>query len=402
MASRYRRSTAFVVAALGSIVVASAAAAEDLTLPPPPLDERRGYEATSWLTLKPYLRQGVSYTNNVFQERPLRRDGDTVYYTIPGLDAYLEQDQSWLELGYAPTVLLYHHFGELDTVEHRLRYVGHAELGALTASSSGSAAWAAYNTDPQFTGRVRNFQGSTNLDLDYAFTDLVGVRSNAFASESRNFPTVLEPTNTQEWGGGGYVTLSPNVGQKLQLVAGSTLREIHYFNHRARRPDLSIAGAVTGAKLEVGEWLRVDLLAGVEFPWIKKHNGTSRAVELDPHPIVNFTAALRPLDGTELVLSARHRLEASASSVVQRGTTLSCTLSQELRRDLVLSLIASWRQQDPRRSAELRTQSYQAVLTWQTPWEHLELGVQGGYTRSSVKSGGYESMSVAAALTLKL
>ena len=88
--------------------------------------------------------------------------------------------------------------------------------------------------------------------------------------------------------------------------------------------------------------------------------------------------------------------------MVQRATTLSCSLSQELRRDLVLQLIASFRHQDPRRSAELRTQSYQAVLTWQTPWEHLELGVQGGYVRSSVKGGGYESMSVAAALTLKL
>lgn len=388
--------------ALGLITLAGPVGAQDLTLPPPPLDDRRGYEVSSWLTLKPYLRLGATYTDNVFQERTRLREGDTTYFAIPGLDAYVEGDAGWIEVGYAPTFLAYHHRGDLDTVEHRLRYVGHAEVGALTVDSNGSAAWAVYNTDPQFTGRVRNFQGAMNLDLAYAFTDLVGVRSNTFASESRNFPSALEPTNTQEWGGGGFVTLSPNVGHKLQLLAGGTLREIHYFDPHPRRPDLGIAGAVTGGKLELGEWLRVDLLAGVEVPWIKKHNGTPRAVDLDPCPIATFSAALRPLEGTELALSARYRLEAAASDVVQRGTTLSCSLAQELRRDLVLRLIASFRHQDPRRAAELRTQSYQATLTWQTPWEHLELGVQGGYLRSSVKDGGYEAMTVAAALTLKL
>lgn len=402
MAARDLRSPVRIFVALGLIALARPAGAQDLTLPPPPLDTQRGHELNSWLTLKPYLRLGAAYTDNVFQERTSRRNGDTTYFAIPGLDVHIKGDPGWIEFGYAPTFLAYHHHGDLDTVEHRLRYVGHAEAGALTVDSSGSAAWAAYNTDPQFTGRVRNFQGATNLDLAYAFTDLVGVLSNAFASESRNFPSALEPTNTQEWGGGGFVTLSPNVGHKLQLLAGGTVREIHYFDHNPRRPDLAIAGAVTGAKLELGEWSRFDLLAGVEFPWIKKHNGTSRSVDLDPGPIVSFSAALSPLEGTELAFSARYRMEAAASAVIQRSTTLSCSLSQELRRDLVLRLIASFRHQDPRRAAELRTQSYQAVLTWQTPWEHLELGVQGGYVRSSVAHGGYEAMSVAAALTLKL
>ena len=36
------------------------------------------------------------------------------------------------------------------------------------------------------------------------------------------------------------------------------------------------------------------------------------------------------------------------------------------------------------------------------PTLYRELGVQGGYLRSSVAHGGYEAMSVAAALTLKL
>ncbi|MBX3467220.1 MAG: hypothetical protein KF878_10030 [Planctomycetes bacterium] len=380
---------------------ATTASAQDITLPPLPLDDRRGVEATPWLTLKPYLRTGAYYTNNVFQQRSARRAGDTIFYAIPGLDAYLEGSGGWIEVGYAPTFLAFARHGGSDTVEHRLRYVGQAEVGALTVNSSGTANWAVFNTDPQFTGRVRNFQGATNLDLDYAFTPLLGAKATAFAAESRNFPDVLEPTNTQEWGGGSYATVSPNLRQPLKLIVGSTFREIHYMDQRARLPDLSLAGAVAGAKLEVDEWLRVDLLAGVEVPWVKKRNGLSRDVDLDPGPIVNLTATLIPVEGTTLLVALRHRLEASAAAAYQRATTLSATLTQALPYDLELQLVASWRHQDPRRRAELRTQSYRATLAWK-PWEHVELGVQAGYTRSDVRNGGFEAMTLGAALTLKL
>lgn len=396
------RGTPWVLAAVALVAGASAARGQDLRFPPLPLQDRRGYDVNDWLKLKPYLRQGVFFTNNVYQTSNSKRESDTVYATIPGLDVRAEAgDDTWLEVGYAPTVLVYHHLGGLDTVEHRLRYLGRAREGGLEVNSGGTATWAAYNTDPQFTGRVRNFQGATNLDVTYDLDEVWGGKATGFATESRNYPTSLEPTNTQEWGGGLLGTAAPKVGPRLQLLAGGTFREVHYFDHAAKQPDLSMAGAVGGLKLELEELVRVDALAGVEFPWIKKRNSASSSVNPDPTPILNLTAALLPRRGTEVLVAIRHRLEGSASASYQRSSTASCTLSQELPADLTLRVVGTFTHQQPRHASDLRLQSYQAILTWE-PWEHLELGVEGGYTRQSVKGGGYESVIAGGAITFKL
>ncbi len=383
------------------LVAAAGAAAQDLRLPPLPLADRRGHEVNDWLQLKPYVRVGAHYTDNLFQQRSARRRGDTVYALTPGLDVRMGDDDVWAEVGYAPTVLVFHHEGGLSTVEQRLRYIGHAKVGALELDSSGAATWALFNSDPQFTGRVRNFQGSVNLDAAYGFDEVWGARASAFAVEARNFPDALEPTNTQEWGTSALLTAAPNVGPALSLRAGATFREVHYLDHRARQPDLSLAGAVAGAKLELEELLRLEALGGVEFPWVKKRNGVARGVNPDPAPILNLTAALFPVRGAELLLAVRHRLAAAAAAAWQRSTTASAALALELPADLGLRLVASGTLLAPRRAAEIRVQSYQAILTW-GPWEHLELGVQGGYTRQSARGGGFEALSVGAAITLSL
>jgi hypothetical protein len=384
------------------LAAATLCAAQDLRYPPLPLSERAGYEVNSWLTLKPYLRTGAFYTNNVFQEPNADRVGDTVYPITPGLDARVSDgDQRWLEVGYAPTFLVYHHRGGLDTVEHRLRYVGQAAAGDFVAKSSGYATWAVYNTDPQFNGRVRNFQGSTNLDVSWALDEVWGAKGTAFASEARNFPDQLEPTNTQEWGGAALVTASPRLDEPLELLAGGTFREVHYFDREATQPDLSMAGPAVGAKLSLRDVFRLEALGGVEFPWVKKHNGLDRSVDPDPTGILNATAWITPREGTELLLTFRHRLDASASAPWQRSTTVSASFTQELPADLRGQLVATFSLRQPRGESDLRQQSYQAVLLW-SPWEHLELGVQAGYTRQSVKDGGYEAFSFGGGLTVKL
>lgn len=390
------------IAAFLLLLAAAPAVAQDLRLPPPPLEQRRGYEATSWLTLKPYLRQGAFFSSNIFALRNSERVSDTVYYTIPGLDAYAEaSDESWVELGYAPTILLYHHEGNLDTVEHRLRYVGATGVGKLAARSSGTATWAAFNSDPQFVGRVRNFQGALNLDLEHPLTDVLGVRGNTFATQSTNFPSALHPTNTAEWGASTALAITPNLDNDITLLVSGSFREIHYTDHKARLADLSLAGAAGGVQLDLPELLRVDLLAGVEFPWVKKRNALSSTVDIDPSPLVNLTVAWLPVRDGELLVSVRHRLDASSRAAYQRSTTVSATVSYHLPHDLTLRAIASGTLQQPRRSTDLRLQSYQAILAWQ-PWEHLELGCQAGYTRSSLQNGGFEAFTIGAALTLKL
>lgn len=395
-------SSTLAVLALALVACAGVAAGQDLRFPPLPLQDRAGYDVNGWLRLKPYLRQGVFYTDNVFQQRNSERSGDTVWSTTPGLDVYAEaDDDTWLEVGYAPTFLTYTHFGGLDTAEHRLRYIGRHRTGGFELNSGGTATWAAYNSDPQFAGRIRNFQGAANLDAAYDFDEVWGAKVTGFATESRNFPSTLEPTNTQEWGTGLLGSAAPKLGPELRLLAGGTFREVHYFDHAARQPDLSIAGAVAGGRLELEGVVRVDALGGVEFPWIKKRNAASGDVNPDPNPILNLTSVWFVRRGTELLVAIRHRLEGSSSAPYQRASTLSCALSQELPADLNLRLLATYTEQKPRHASDIRLQSYQAILTW-SPWEHLELGIQGGYQRQGISGGGYESMLVGGAVTLKL
>jgi hypothetical protein len=390
------------VLALALVACAGAASGQDLRFPPLPLQDRPGYEVNSWLKLKPYLRQGVFYTDNVFQETNSERNGDTYWSTTPGLDVHAKaDDDTWLEAGYAPTFLVYHHLGGLDTVEHRLRYIGRHRAGGLEVNSGGTATWASYNSDPQFAGRIRNFQGAVNLDVAYDFDEVWGAKVTSFASESRNFPSALEPTNTQEWGAGLLGSAAPKLGPELRLLAGGTFREVHYFDHAARQPDLSLAGAVAGGKLELKDVVRVDALGGVEFPWVKKRNAASGDVNPDPTPILNLTSLWFITSGTELLVAVRHRLEGSSTAAYQRSSTLSCALSQELPADLNLRVVATWTEQKPRHASDIRLQSYQAILVW-SPWEHLELGVQGGYQRQGIKGGGYESLVAGGAITFKL
>lgn len=383
------------------LALASTASAQDLRYPPPPLEDR-GYEISSWLTLKPYLRTGAFYTDNVFQDTNSDRRGDTTYTIIPGTDLHLAaDDDTYLEVGYAPSFLVYHHRGGLDTVEHRLRYMGRVTTGPFVIASSGAATWAIFNADPQFRGRIRNFQGNGNLDITAAFDEVWGARGTAFASESRNFPSGLEPTNTQEWGTAALLTAAPDVGAGLQLMGGATFREIHYLDHAARLPDLSLAGPALGLKLELPELLRLEALGGYELPWIKKHNQLSRTVDPPASPVLNATAGLTPREGTELILSFRHRLDASAAAAWQQSTMASAAFTQELAADLRLQLVTTWSLRQPRRLSDQRLQSYQAILTW-SPVERVSLGAQVGYLRFSVRDGGYEALIVGGALTLQL
>ncbi|MBL4848654.1 MAG: hypothetical protein JKY65_24290 [Planctomycetes bacterium] len=420
----------FLVATLGAV-----GNADQRGLPPLDNPHQEGVEVTDWLTLKPYVRFAATPTTNLFLESHRRvstglnsprrggPDDEIVYRTSPGLDAiFHREDLGQLSLGYAPTLLMYGKNPKLNTVEHRIRARGDATLGSLTIRSAGSATWSVATADPTFTGYIRNFRGDASLDLEYQFTELFGVLGEVGATYAQSFPRTLAPiANVAEWTNDYFVTISPNVSEKLKILVGGGWREWHYYNKNAEQPDVTLGHLGGGVIFILGDLLELDGRGFYEFGGIKKQNtnadiAIAQAVALQaagttvvrrrfvPSSFLgNGSATLHLGERFDFRVFGSSRMAPHARAAFQWLHTGGASFVARLPRNVEASLTASILNQNPRKSPELYLETYLLKVDWFV-LENLEIGAQVGFSNAHIRTPGfsYEVFHGGIGITVKL
>lgn len=396
---------------------------------PPPLDDSStdGFEATDWLTLKPYLRQSMYATTNLFQSSKSGRtntfvpfvgnrsikgkQNDVLFATMPGLDIIAQGDSGRLAFGYVPTFLLAaKNGGEIDTVEHRLRLDSSLTVGKLELTARGNATWGISISDPQFTGRFHNFSGNGFTSADYQFTETFGFLNEFTFVAFENFPRALKSTNVASWDYDSFLTIQPNTEHDVKLLFGAGFREWHYIDERAVQPDISLGHVMAGINYSIPEFLEISGRVGIEDGYLKKRRNFRSNTNL------GIDDGLGGLDGliargnatwtilkdwSTLSINGSHRLEATPEAAWRRTTAFGGTFSQRLPFNLEMQASANWQVRQPRREQDLRVHSYQFNISW-FGIEHVELGGQMGYTRASSRRNSYEVFHGGVSLTLRL
>lgn len=395
---------------------------------PPPLDDpsTEGFELTPWLTVKPYLRQSVYGTTNLFQNSQsgrstsfvpfvgdVRRKGkqnDVLFATMPGLDIIAAGDDGRLAFGYVPTFLLAaKNGGEIDTVEHRLRLDSNLTVGKLELTARGNATWGISISDPQFTGRFHNFSGNGFTSADYQFTETFGFLNEFTFNAFENFPRALKGTNVASWDYDSFLTVQPNTEHDVKLIFGAGIREWHYIDESATNPDITLGHVMAGILYTIPDFITVDGRVGIEDGSVKKKRGfRSSTTGLDD--------GLGGLDGliargsatwtilpewSTLSINGSHRVEATPEAAWRRTTGFGGTFSQRLPFSLEAQFSANWQVRQPRREQDLRVHTYTFNIAW-FGVEHVELGGQMGYTRASSRRNSYEVFHGGISLTLRL
>jgi len=385
--------------------------AQDYRLPPE-AGEKKGVEVTDWLRIKPYARFGAYWTSNLFQEPSRRNEGDTVFQMTGGSDVVLgDEAGSFFDVGYAATQLMYVKNPKENTVEHRTRYNTHVDLNkSVSFDSYGSGTWAAANTDPQFSGRVRNFSGFGRAELNFKPTDTFGLRLDGDMAYTENFPTEFERANSLTSRVGTFVVLNPNLPWGLEFEVGSNWRQIHYVDVRATNPDFELVSWQAGARV-TNDVVDLRARAGYEIAYVKKRNRFPRH-HRNPKVLGDTTPegfygdgslTIRPNQSTTFSLFGLHRLKFTQAAFFQRATHVGTSVKQLI--PVVEGLYAfagmDWDLQQPRHQRQQRTLSYKAGVGW-APVEYLEIGAQGSYLRSRSRAGGYEVWEFGLQLTLSI
>jgi hypothetical protein len=396
---------------------------------PPPLDDPStdGFEATDWLTLKPYLRQSMYGTTNLFQSSKSGRtnrfipfvgnrsikgkQNDVLFATMPGLDVILQGDSGRLAFGYVPTILLAaKNGGEIDTVEHRLRLDSNLTVGKLELSARGNATWGISISDPQFTGRFHNFSGNGFTSADYQFTETFGFLNEFSLAAFENFPRALKATNVTSWDYDSFLTIKPNTEHDIKFLFGAGFREWHYTDEGATRPDISLGHVMAGINYSIPDFIDISGRVGIEDGYVKKRRS------FRSNALTGVDDGLGGLDGliargsatwtvledwTRLSINGSHRVEATPEAAWRRTTAWGVTFSQRLPFNLEAQAMANWQVRQPRREQDLRVHTYQFNISW-FGIEHVELGGQIGYTRASSRRNSYEVFHGGVSLTLRL
>lgn len=399
--------TFFTAVTLCVVALVSNAEAQDFRLPPTVGETGDGVELTPWLRVKPFARHSSYYTTNVDQAPNRRKDDDFVFATHVGLDLRAENEDKdrWFSVGYALTSLLYAENGRYDTFEHRARYDLQFTASKFTFYSNGNAAWAYTNSDPQFAGRVRNFTGNAFAGIDWDPTDVFGFRVDGDVGEVRNYPRALEPINNYQWRGGAYAVVKPNVDFDLQFEFGGHLRGFDYYDKDAFNPDIDAGGIIGGFRIGT-EIVQFEGRAGIEFPWASSRRTLPRSGfgSRIPDPFYgNMNLTLTPLQTLTISAFASHELRYTGSAFWQRATTFGGSIEQQIPvvEGLRVFASATYNLQDNRHQTKLRTQSYIGGVGWEIV-EYVEIGGQATYTRSSSRTGGFETFTAGGTITLKL
>ncbi|MBL4850185.1 MAG: hypothetical protein JKY65_32050 [Planctomycetes bacterium] len=397
---------------------------------PPPLDDvtTKGFELTPWLTIKPYLRQSVYGTTNLFQQSKSGRStsfvpfvgntstkgkqNDVLFATMPGLDIIAAGDDGRLAFGYVPTFLLAaKNGGEIDTVEHRMRLDSSLTLGKLTLTASGSTTWGISISDPQFVGRFHNFSGNGFTSAEYQLTETFGFLHEFTFNAFENFPRGLKATNVASWESDSFLTIQPNTEHDIKFLVGAGFREWHYIDESAVQPDITLGHVMAGIQYEIADLITVNGRIGIEDSSIKKKRGF-RATAADP----GLDDGLSGLDGliargsatwtaipqwTTLSITGSHRAEATPEAPWRRTTAFGGNISQRLPFSLEAQFSANWQVRQPRRAQDLRVHTYTFNLAW-FGVEHVEFAGQMGYTRASSRRNRYEVFHGGISLTFRL
>ena len=391
--------TPILPAALAVLALGGVATGQDYRLPPEFDSEAEGIELTSWLSFKPYVRLTSYYNNNIFQESGRTNEQDWVTRISPGFDVVLEGEELRLELGYAPSFLIYAENSSQNDIEHRLRFNAEGELRKFKAWTDGFATWGVYNTDPQFNGRVRNFTAGWSAAVEWQPTDLLGAKVDGGIDYVDNFPDVLERFNSLTWRFSAFGTITPNLPWDLQIEAGGGVREILYYDHAAINPDLTLYNLSLGGTLE-NKLIEARVRLGYEWGYTKKRRApTSRTVS--DGLMAEGELAWKPQQTTKLTAAAGHQIGYSLASAYQRNTWVGGRVEQKIPNlDLIAFGQVMWRFQEPLHAQNIRAMYYSVGVGW-SKWEQLELGAQVTYTKAESRLSNWEVLTAGLSVTLR-
>lgn len=387
------------VVALSVVALSGVAVAEDYRLPPPADSEHEGLELTPWLTLKPFVRLTSYWDSNIYQASGSAKEDDWVTRITPGLDVLLEGDERKLELGYAPSFLIYAENSSNNDVEHRIRLEGEAEVDTFTATTAGNATWGIYNTDPQFNGRVENFMGDWEGALEWQPIDLLGARVEGGVEHVNNYPSALEPFNSLSWDLHAFGLVAPNLPWDVKFEVGGGVREILYLHRLAINPDLTLYNVSAGAGLK-NKLIEARVRAGYEWGHLKRRRAATSSTVQDGL-LAKGELTWKPQKTTQLTGFAGHRIGYSLADAYQANTWLGARAEQEIP-DVDLRVFAevTWRKQDPLHAPILRSMNYVVGVGW-SKWEQLEVGGQVTYRRAKSRVSEWEVLTAGVAVTVR-
>jgi len=390
----------FLLAATAALCFALPANAQDYRNPPAASEEGVG---TDYVRFKPFARAFSYYTTNLFQEPNRRKEEDVGFELTAGADVRFGGEEDFLQVGYSATQLLFVKNPKQNTVTHQARFSSAFNPSEIIKlSASGSANWAAQNTDPQFRGRVRNFAGFGTAAIEVRPLETIGFMVEGEVVHNYNYPDAFERLNTLTSRVGAFAILSPDLPGGLEILVGSNWRQLHYVDHTATNPDYEFVSWQAGLRAS-NDFVTMDLRGGYEVSWVVKRRGFSRRFDNPEGFFGSMSVSITPNQTTTISLTGTHAVSFSAASSSQRNTNLGASFDQKIPGLESLHVFGSvnYSLQDARRSTENRLQTYMLGAGY-SPIDGLEIGVQSSYLRVSSINGGFETFETGVVLSYSL
>ena len=178
-----------------------------------------------------------------------------------------------------------------------------------------------------------------------------------------------------------------------------------YYNSRVAAPDFTLYNATVGARLAIPDLAELSTRIGYEVGVLKRRrryrrlDGTRADYQTPDGWVLSANLTVTPLKATTLSLVYSHQLAPSAQSAYQRRSLVGGRIEQELF-DFKGFLAGEYSVQAPKHQTHITTQSYSAGVGW-VRYEWLEIGLQGGYTKSQSRRPGYEFYTISSSVTVR-
>jgi hypothetical protein len=295
---------------------------------PAPVDPRsKGYGVLFGVVdVRPEMSFGVTYDDNILisSSNPKR---DVIYTLSPGvllgLGDYLVKANDFLRVEYIPTLTLFNHYSNINSLDHFLRIEGQYALGPLTLG--GSFEYDKFSgPDRDVGGRINRDVYTTDLTANYTISDKASIDTDT-AVWFRHYRSEIGSTEiiNHDW-------LNYNLSPKLITGGGVAVGWLQPESGGGRQIYEQVLARLLYPS---SEKLTFSANAGVEF---REFSAAGARVT----PVFGLNSSYQLSPGTKISISGLRRTTNSAALNGQdyTATSISVELLQHLIGDFYLTL----------------------------------------------------------------
>jgi hypothetical protein len=295
---------------------------------PAPVDPRsKGYGVLFGVVdVRPEMSFGVTYDDNILisSSNPKR---DVVYTISPGvllgLGDYLVKENDFLRVEYIPSLTLFNHYSNINSLDHFLRIEGQYALGPLMLG--GSFEYDKFSgPDRDVGGRINRDVYTVDLSASYTISDKASIDTDT-AVWFRHYRSQIGSTEiiNHNW-------LNYNLSPKLITGAGVAVGWLQPESGGGRQIYEQVLARLLYPS---SEKLTFSANAGVEF---REFSAAGTRVT----PVFGLNASYQLSPGTKISISGLRRTTNSAALNGQNytATSISVDLLQHLIGDFYLTL----------------------------------------------------------------